>query len=88
MRWFVELVSYLRLSNKLLVVTGLKELCVGVWWKECGSQGALLDAEDRNRESILEVVLRHVTFGVFHKKNEVRGLLSWASDHNVGLSRY
>jgi hypothetical protein len=69
-------------------VTGLKELGVGVWWKEYGSQGALLDAEDRNRESILEAALHHVTFGVFHKKNEVRGLLSWASDHNVGLSRY
>jgi hypothetical protein len=88
LRWFVELVSYLWLNNKLLVVTGLKELGVGVWWKEYGSQGALLDAEDRNRESILEVALHHVTFGVFNKKNEVRGLLSWASDHNVGLSRY
>jgi hypothetical protein len=48
----------------------------------------LLDAEDRNRESILEVALRHVPLGVFHKKNEISGLLSWASDHNVGLSRY
>jgi hypothetical protein len=55
-------------------VTSLKELCVGVWWKECGSQGALLDAEDRNRESILEVALRHVTLGVFHKKNEISGV--------------
>jgi hypothetical protein len=64
-------------------VTSLKEPCVGVWWKECGSQGALLDAEDRNRESILEVALCHVTLGVFHKKNEISGLLSWASDHNV-----